>query len=64
MTLPATLPPANAPRRSAPLQVTGPAAAAFFIFVIVVGCYLILNLFVAILLEAFAEKDEDDPPEV
>ena len=39
---------------------TSPVAAFFFIFVIVVGCYLILNLFVAILLEAFAGGDEEE----
>ena len=47
------------------MDVGGPGAAVFFIFVLVVGCYLILNLFVAILLEAFAtpeEEEEEDSP--
>ena len=36
-------------------RATGPLAAAFFAVAVVVGIYLIMNLFVAILLNAFAE---------
>ena len=42
-------------------DVAGTAVAAcFFVFVLVVGCYLFMNLFIAILLEAFAGGDEEE----
>ena len=40
-------------------DVAGTAVAAcFFVFVLVIGCYLFMNLFIAILLEAVAGGDE------
>ena len=42
-------------------DVAGTAVAAcFFVFVLVIGCYLFMNLFSAILLEAFAGGDEEE----
>ena len=42
-------------------DVAGTAVAAcFFVFVLVIGCYLFMNLFIAILLEAFAGGDEEE----
>ena len=39
------------------ITAVGPAAAvSFYVAAIVVGCYLIMNLFVAILLNTFAEN--------
>eukprot|EP00966_Prymnesium_polylepis_P159367 3683318-Prymnesium_polylepis.1 len=43
----------------AAVEAVGPAAAVYFVIVLVINCYLILNLFVAILLEAFATGDEE-----
>ena len=41
------------------ITAVGPAAAvSFYVAAIVVGCYLIMNLFVAILLNAFADDEE------
>ena len=48
----------------AAVGVGGPSAALFFVLVVVVGCYLILNLFIAIVLHTFAsstEEDDEDP---
>ena len=42
------------------LSVGGPSVLAFYVFVVLIGAYLIMNLFIAILLEAFAAPDEDD----
>ena len=44
----------------AAMEAAGPSAAFYFVFVMVVNCYLILNLFVAILLEAFASGEEEE----
>ena len=46
----------------AAMEVVGPKVAFFFVVVVVVGFYLILNLFVAIVLEAFAEDADEDAP--
>lgn len=42
------------------IGVTGRAAVMYFIVMIVTGCYVILNLFVAILLDSFALSEEGD----
>ena len=42
------------------MGVGGPSAALFVVLVVMVGCYLILNLFIAIVLHTFASSTEDD----
>ena len=41
-------------------EVVGPIALLYFIPVVLIGRYLIMNLFIGILLHAFSEKDDDD----
>ena len=42
------------------VEVAGGAAIAFVVSVVLVGCYVITNLFIAILLNAFADGDEEE----
>jgi hypothetical protein len=43
------------------VEVGGQAMALFFVTLLVIGCYIIMNIFISILLNAFAD-DEDEPP--
>jgi hypothetical protein len=45
------------------MRTTNTGAAIYFLFIVVIGNYVILNLFLAILLDNFAggNDDEDDP---
>ena len=43
------------------VEVGGQVMALFFVTMLVIGCYIIMNLFISILLNAFAD-DEDEPP--
>ncbi len=43
------------------VAVGGQKMVLYFVLLVLVGCYIIMNLFVAILVNAFAD-DEDDPP--
>jgi hypothetical protein len=42
------------------IDVIGPAAAAYYILVMVIGTYILVNLFVAILLQLFSVDDDGD----
>ena len=42
----------------------GGGAIAFYIAVVLIGSYLMMNLFVAVLLNAFSEHDEEEEEEV
>jgi hypothetical protein len=45
------------------IRAQGPAASLFFILVIVVGQYMVLNLFLAVLLSNFDDDDEEEEEE-
>ena len=42
------------------ISVAGPWAAAFYVTVVLIGTYLMMNLLVAVLLHLFAEKGDDE----
>jgi Ion transport protein len=44
------------------MRSTSPGSAIYFLFIIVIGNYVVLNLFLAILLDNFAGGGEDEDP--
>ena len=41
------------------MNATGPTAALYFVVVVIMGSYLIMNLFLAILLQGFSDDDDE-----
>ena len=41
------------------MRTTSPASAVYFLFIVLIGNYVVLNLFLAILLDKFAGGDSD-----
>lgn len=42
------------------MRATNPAAALYFLSIVIIGNYVVLNLFLAILLDKFAGGNEDE----
>lgn len=45
------------------MNTVGPASALYFVLLVVLGSYMVLNLFLAILIDNFCNADEDDAKE-
>lgn len=44
------------------MRATNASAALYFLFIVIIGNYVVLNLFLAILLEQFSNGDKDEAP--